>query len=115
MEVRVRAPPERPFVINKERNENMFGFGKKKEPEVGFKGLPEVRDLMKSLVGETMNVYVGTTIGFFSGLGKTKGDVEKAKAEMLTALQKYVQAEILLDRQKHGHEPSIAELVYLRP
>jgi hypothetical protein len=113
MEVRVRSPPERPFVINKERNENMFGFGKKEKPE-GFKDLPEVRDLMKSLVGEAMNVYVGTTIGFFSGLGKTKEDVKKANAEMLTALQKYVQAEILLDRQRHGHEPSLAELVGLR-
>lgn len=92
----------------------MFGFGKKQKPEVGFKELPEVRDLLKSLVGETMNVYVGTTIGFFSGLGKTKEDVQKANAEMLTALQKYVQAEILLDRQKHGHEPDLAELAGLR-
>lgn len=91
----------------------MIGFEKKEKPE-GFKDLPEVRDLMKSLVGETMNVYMGTTIGFLSGLVKTKGDVEKAKAEMLTALQKYVQAEILLDRQKHGHEPDLAELVGLR-
>lgn len=61
-----------------------------------------------------MNVYVGTTIGYLTGLGRTEEDVEKTRTEMLTALQKYVQAEILLDRQKHGHEPDLVELVGLR-
>lgn len=94
----------------------MFGFKKKEKTEFekGFKDLPEVRDLLKSLVGESMNVYVGTKIGYLTGLGRTKEDVEKTRTEMLTALQKYVQAEILLDRQKRGHEPDLAELVGLR-
>lgn len=93
----------------------MFGFGKKEKPE-GFKGLPEVRDLMKKLLGEVLNLYVGTTVGYLENRGnKTAEDVEKAKTKMLTVLQKYVQAEILLDRQKHGDEPSLAELAGLRP
>lgn len=92
----------------------MFVFKKKEKPEKGFKDLPEVRDLLKSLVGESMNVYVGSTVGYLTGLGRTKEDVEKTRTEMLTALQKYVQAEILLYNQNHGHEPDLAELVGLR-
>lgn len=91
----------------------MFGFGKKEKPE-GFKKLPEVRDLMKDLLGERMNVYVGVTVGYLMSLGKTEDDVKEAKTEMLEILQKYVQAEILLDKQRHGHEPDLAELVGLR-
>lgn len=91
----------------------MFGFGKKSE--TGFKDLPEVRDLMKELLGNTMNVYVGVTIGYLASLGnKTAKDVEKARTDMLTALQKYVQAEILLYNQNHGYEPDLAELAGLR-
>jgi hypothetical protein len=93
----------------------MFGFGKKNELEKGFKDLPEVRDLMKDLLGNAMDVYVGTTVGYLASLGgKTAEDVEKTRKDMLTVLQKYVQAEILLDRQKRGHEPSLAEIAYLR-
>lgn len=90
----------------------MFGFGKKK-PE-GFKDLPEVRDCLKSMVGESVNVYVGTLVGHLLNFGKTPGDVEKAKGMMLACLQKYVRAEILLDRQNRGHEPEVAELAGLR-
>lgn len=91
----------------------MFGF-KKKEPVQGFKELPEVRGLLKDLLGAQLNVYVGTTVGYLTDRGKTAEDVEKTKKEMLTALQKYVLAEILLDRQKHGQEPSLVDLVFLK-
>ena len=91
----------------------MFGFGKKK-PE-GFKDLPEIRDCLKTLVGDAMNVYVGTAVGYLLKIGnKTAEDVEKTKTKMLACLQKYVQAEILLDRQNHGYEPEVAELAGLR-
>ena len=94
----------------------MFGFMKKKKPEVGFrfKELPEVRDCLKDMAGGAMNVYVGTVVGHLLNFGKTSEDVEKAKASMLAHLQKFVQAEILLDRQNRGHEPSLAELAGLR-
>lgn len=92
----------------------MFGFKKKEKPEKGFKDLPEVRDLLKELVGEAMHVHTGTVVGYLMNLGKTPEDVKRAKEEMLTALQKYVQAEILLYNQNHGHEPDLAELVGLR-
>lgn len=91
----------------------MFGF-KKKKPEKGFKELPEVRDLTKDMLGNTADVYVGTMVGYLTGLGKTVEDVKNAREEMLEVLQKYVLTEILLDRQKRGHEPSLEELVYLR-
>lgn len=94
----------------------MFGFGKKKKPETGFKDLPEVMDLMKDLMGNAIDVYMGTTVSYLTTTGgKTIEDVQKAKKELLTVLQKYVQAEILLDRQRHGQEPALAELVGLRP
>lgn len=97
----------------------MFGFKRKKnefknEFEKGFADLPEVRNLLRDLTGDAMNVYVGTMVGYLISLGKTKEDVQGAKEKMLTVLQKYVQAEILLDRQKHGHEPDLAELAGLR-
>ena len=95
----------------------MFGFmKKKKKPEVGFrfKELPEVRDCLKEITGGAMNIYVGTLVGHLLEFGKTSDDVERAKARMLAHLQKYVQAEILLDRQNRGHEPSLAELAGLR-
>ena len=92
----------------------MFGFGKKAKPEEGFKELPEVRDLMKDLLAETMDLYVGTTVGYLMNLGKTEKDVEKAREDMISALQKYVQTEILLERQRHGQAPSLEELVFLR-
>jgi hypothetical protein len=93
----------------------MSGLEKEKKPEdFEVKGLTEIRDLAKDLVGNVMDVYVGTLVGYLTNLGKTEEDVTKANAEMLTALQKYVQAEILLDRQKHGHEPDLAELAGLR-
>lgn len=92
----------------------MFGFKRKKKPE-GFKDLQKVRDLMKDLLGTTMDVYVGTTIEYLINVGgKTAEDVKKYNTKMLEVLQKYVQAEILLDRQKHGHEPDLAELEGLR-
>lgn len=95
----------------------MFGFTKKKKPEEGFefKELPEVRDHLKELAGEAMNVYVGTVVGHLLNLGKTSDDVGKAKARMLAHLQKYVQAEILLDAQDHGRETKLSELTNLRP
>ena len=95
----------------------MFGFGKKKKDEFeeGFKNLPEVRGLLKDLLGEALNVYMGVTVSYLMNFGKTKAEVEKAKTEMLNTLQKYVQAEILLERQKHGRAPSLEELVFLRP
>ena len=92
----------------------MFGFGKKAKLETGFKDLPEVRDLLKDLFGNAMNVYVGTTVGHLTGLDKTDEDVKESRTKMLTVLQKYVQAEILLYMQNHGHEPDIVELVGLR-
>ena len=92
----------------------MFGFKKKKKPATGFKELPEVRDLLQDMAGEALNVYVGTLVGHLLNFGKTSEDVEKAKTRMLAHLQKYVQAEILLDRQNHGYEPEIAELAGLR-
>lgn len=92
----------------------MFGFGKKKKPE-GFKDLPEVRDLLKELVGEALHVHTGTVVGYLMNLGKTVEDVKRTKEEeLLSHLQRYVQAEILLDRQDHGHEPDLAELAGLR-
>ena len=92
----------------------MFGFMRRKNPE-GFKDLPEVRDCLKSMVGESVDVHVGTVVGHLLDIGgKTPGDVEKAKGMMLACLQKYVRAEILLDRQNRGHEPSLAELAGLR-
>lgn len=97
----------------------MFGlFKKKKSSAEGFrfKELPEVRDCLKDLAGESMNVYVGTLVGCVLNLGKTTDDVEKAKTRMLVRLQKFVQAEILLDRQEHGGGGvSLAELAGLRP
>lgn len=95
----------------------MFGFMKKKKPEDGFrfKELPEVRDCLRVMAGESMNVYVGTLVGCVMNLGKTTDDVEKAKTGMLTCLQKYVQAEILLDAQEHGRETRLSELTNLTP
>lgn len=96
----------------------MFGFMKKKKPSENgfrFKELPEVRDLLQDMAGEALNVYVGTLVGHLMNFGKTSEDVEKAKTRMLAHLQKYVQAEILLDRQNHGYEPEIAEFAGLRP
>lgn len=96
----------------------MFGFMKKKKPEGGFrfKELPEVRNNLKDLVGESMHVYVGTLVGHLLNIGsKTTDDVEKAKTRMFAHLQKYVQAEILLDAQEHGRKTRISELVNLRP
>lgn len=97
----------------------MFGFKRKKnefknEFEKGFADLPEVRNLLRDLTGDAMNAYVGTLIGYLTGLGKTKEDVQGVKVKMLVVLQKYVQAEILLDRQNHGHVPDLAELAGLR-
>lgn len=88
----------------------MFGFGKKGKV---VENLPEVRDLMKELIGATMNVYVGATVGYLLSLGKAAEDVEKARTELLSAIQKYVQAEILLERQKNEQGPSLAELAGL--
>lgn len=95
----------------------MFGFGKKKKDEFeeGFKDLPEVRDLLKDLLGPAMDAYVGTAVGYLMSLGKTVEDVKETRTKMLEVLQKYVRAEILIDRQKHGHEPDLAELAGLRP
>ena len=95
----------------------MFGLFKKKKPEDGFrfKELPEVRDCLKDLVGKSMNVYVGTLVGHLLDFGKTSKDVEKARASMLAHLQKFVQAEILLDAQEHGRETKLSELTGLRP
>lgn len=96
----------------------MFGFMKKKKPsEDGFrfKELPEVRDLLQDMAGEAMNVYVGTMVGHLLNFGKTSEDVEKAKASMLAHLQRFVQAEILLDAQDHGRETKLSELTNLRP
>lgn len=91
----------------------MFGFVKKK-PEV-VPDLQEIRNMLKDLVGETMNVHIGVVVGHLVNLGgKTAEDVEKSKERMLTVLQAYVKAEILLNRQNHGHEPSLAELDGLR-
>lgn len=93
----------------------MFGFKRKKKPAVGFDNLPEVRDLLKVLVGDAMNVYVGTLVGRLLDFGKTSEDVERARAKVLACLQRYVKAEILLDAQDHGREPKLAELAGLRP
>ena len=95
----------------------MFGLFKKKKPEDGFrfKELPEVRDCLKDMAGEAMNVYVGTMVGHLLNFGKTSEDVEKAKASMLAHLQRFVQAEILLDAQDHGRETKLSELTNLRP
>lgn len=96
----------------------MFGLFKKKKPEDGFKfkELPEIRDHLKELAGEAMNVYVGTLVGHLLNIGnKTPGDVEKAKATMFAHLQKYVQAEILLDGQHRGREVELSELAGLVP
>lgn len=95
----------------------MFGLFKKKKPEDGFrfKKLPELRDCLKDMAGETMNVYVGTMVGHLLNFGKTSEDVEEAKASMLAHLQRFVQAEILLDAQDHGRETKLSELTNLRP
>lgn len=97
----------------------MFGLFRKKEPPkegFKFKELPEVRDNLKDLAGEAMNVYVGTLVGHLLNIGgKTSEDVGKAKARMLAHLQKYVQAEILLDAQDHGRKTRISELAGLAP
>lgn len=117
--VRVRGSAHLIFFCNQqERTRNMFGlFKKKKKSEDGFrfKELPEVRDCLKDMTGEAMNVYVGTLVGHLLNFGKTSEDVEKARASMLAHLQKYVQAEILLDAQEHGRDPKLAELAGLRP
>lgn len=91
----------------------MFGFGKKKLGK-GFDKLPEIRDLTKGMLGDAIEVYVGTVVGYLTGLGKTEEDLENARTGMLEVLQKYVLTEIILDRQKRRHEPSLAELAYLR-
>lgn len=91
----------------------MFGFKRKKDPEV-FEKLPEVRDYLKALTGETMNVYVGTLVGKLMGFGKTDKDVKEAKEELLNNLQRYVKAEILLDAQNHGRAPNLEDLEHLR-
>lgn len=91
----------------------MFGFGKKK-PVTGVKCLSETRDDLRTLVGLTMDVYVGTVVGHLLNIGnKTDEDVKRTKARMLENLQKYVQAEVLLDRQNHGQKPDLAELARL--
>lgn len=92
----------------------MFGLMRKRKPS-GFEDLPEVRDCLKVMTGEAMNVYVGTLVGHLLDFGKTSEDVEKAKGKMLAYLQKYVQAEILIDAQNHGREPELPELAGLRP
>lgn len=96
----------------------MFGFmKKKKKPEEGFrfKELPEVRNCLRDMAGEAMNVYVATLVGHLMNLGKTSEDVEKAKTSLLVRLQKYMQAEILLDAQDHGRKVELLELAGLRP
>lgn len=96
----------------------MFGIFKKKKKSMEgfrFKELPEVRDCLKDMTGEAMNVYVGTLVGHLLNFGKTSEDVEKARAGMLAHLQKYVQAEIMLDAQNHGRETKLSELTDLRP
>lgn len=94
----------------------MFGLFKKKKPAEGFrfKELPEVRDCLRDMAGEAMNVYVATLVGHLMNFGKTSEDVEKARASMLVHLQKYVQAEIMLDAQNHGREVKLLELAGLR-
>ena len=86
-------------------------FGKKKKPD---NDLQEIRDLTKSLLGDALGIYVVTVLCHFVNHGnKTAKDVEKALKEMLDVLQKYVRTEIILDRQKCGHEPSLAEIAGL--
>ena len=94
----------------------MFGFKKNKPLEEGFrlKKLPEIRDCLRDLTGEAMNVYVGTVVGSILNLGKTSNDIERARTRMLVCLQKYVQSEILLDRQEHGGEVTLSELAGLK-
>lgn len=93
----------------------MFGFGKKKDPDgFVFKELPEVRDCLKAAVGEAMNVYIGETVRYLISAGGTAGEIKKARELTLDYLQKYVQAEILLYAQNHGHTPDLAELTSLR-
>ena len=95
----------------------MFGLGKKKKPlEEGFKfkELPEVRDCLKDMTGQAVNLYAATLVSNLLKLGKTSEDVEKARTRTLAILQKYVQSEILLDRQNHGGEVSLSELAGLR-
>jgi hypothetical protein len=94
----------------------MFGLKKKlPEAEAGFKELLEVRDSLKKMTGEAMNIYIGTVVGHLLNLGnKSKADVESTKETVLKYLQKYIQAEIMLDRQKNiRHEPDLAELAGL--
>ena len=95
----------------------MFGLFRKKEPKEGFrfKELPEVRDCLRDVAGEAMNVYVGTLVGHLLDFGKTSEDVGKARTRMMACLQKYVQAEILLDAQGHGREVELSELAGLAP
>lgn len=94
----------------------MFGFKRKKKPAGGFvfKELPEVRDRLKDLTGQAMNIYVGTLIGHLMKIGcETEDAVDRARSQMLTCLQKYVRSEILLARQEHGGELSLAEIMGL--
>jgi hypothetical protein len=93
----------------------MFGFKKKlPEAEASFKELQEVRDSLKKMTGESMDVYTGTVVGYLMNHGKTIEDVKSTKETMLKYLQKYIQAEIMLDRQKNiRHEPDLAELAGL--
>ena len=95
----------------------MFGLFRKKKPEDGFrfKELPEVRNCLRDMAGEAMNVYVGTLVGHLLNFGKTSEDVGKARTRMLAHLQKYVQTEILLDAQGHGREVELSELANLAP
>ena len=58
----------------------MFGFMRRRKPS-GFEDLPEVRDCLKVMTGEAMNVYVGTLVEHLLDFGKTSEDVEKAKGE----------------------------------
>lgn len=95
----------------------MLGLVREKKPADGFKfeELPEVRDSLKDLVGASMDVYVGTLVGHLLNIGgKTANDVKKVKTRMLADLQKYVQAEILLDAQNHGREMKLGELAAFR-
>lgn len=93
----------------------MFGFKRKKRPTAGFEYLQEVRDLLKGLAGEAADIYVGTVVGYLMKLGKTPEDVRRTREKMLVVLQKYVQAEILLDGQNHGREVRPSELADLAP
>ena len=93
----------------------MFKFGKKaKHENTIYKDVMELRDATKDLLGELMTDYVGTTVGYLMDFGKTPEDVKKSLTQVLGTLQVYVQAEILVDRQKHGYEPSLADLEFFK-